>query len=201
MAATVASTTLLLSDWHSRINDLLDPAARADFDRLESTLAPARKHTRLFPFGSLVNGLECDGRRGIQADLDVTILEQDPGRPPPARHVLVPAIHKYAELLKQAGYGEVTAVTQGARMPVVRGLDPQSGRKIDVTVENSNAVLNSLLLRTYAVQFPRFAALATKVKTWAKARGLILNATNGLLSSYCYSLLSAAYLVVYYFRV
>ena len=194
-----------LADWRERICSLLEPSAHEDFERLASALCTSF----LFPYGSLLNGL-CgassfeqrsvrgrispekssapSGREAEGADLDVTILNNpaDPAAPGD-RQRTIHELHNVASILAQAGgYEQLQTITRGARMPVVRCVDATSGRKIDVTIDNAKAVMNSLLLRTYAVQSPRCRALAKRVKSWAKQRELILDTTNGLLSSYTY---------------
>lgn len=72
-------------------------------------------------------------------------------------------------------------------------LSPNS-RSIDITIANENGLKNSYLLRSYA-QFPLLKQLVIRVKEWAQRHNLVRNSTNGLLSSYAYTLLVIAWLI------
>ena len=176
--------------WQPQIVDLLDGAARGDFDRLTAALLPsgAAGSRLLLPYGSLING-SCEDPS--TADLDVTILEKHDA--PPDRDRDCRSVATLSTQLREAGYVDVDAITTGARKPVLRFMDGGSGRRIDLTVENRHAVKNSLLVRQY-IKNPRCLALVKRVKEWAKQKGLILDKTNGLLSSYGYTLLVICFL-------
>lgn len=71
----------------------------------------------------------------------------------------------------------------GARVPIVKLMDPVTGISGDICMNNVLAVVNTKLLRDYAYIDVRLRQLAFIVKHWAKTRGV--NETyRGTLSSY-----------------
>ncbi|CAD7955320.1 unnamed protein product, partial [Amoebophrya sp. A25] len=99
------------------------------------------------------------------------------------------------------------AVTHGARVPVLKLLQETTvvfddingvvplGRpiSIDVTFENRLGVENTELLSQYAT-CPLCVELVQRVKKWVKENGFLRNATNGMHSSYTYTLMVIAFL-------
>jgi DNA polymerase sigma len=76
-----------------------------------------------------------------------------------------------------------------ARVPVVKCTAPGGGgTKVDVTVNNMLALLNTRLLATYVALDARLPALCHVVKHWAKRRS-VNDPYRGTLSSYAYVLM------------
>ncbi len=73
-----------------------------------------------------------------------------------------------------------------ARVPLIKFTHP-AGFDCDLCLDNSLAVYNTRLLRTYAQLDERVRHLVYAVKWWAKSRG-INEASTGTLSSYSYSI-------------
>lgn len=72
---------------------------------------------------------------------------------------------------------------------------PLAGFKVDVTVNNRLAVINTKLLRDYGAVDARLRALVLLVKHWAKRRR-VNDAYVGTLSSYAYVLMCISHLQV-----
>ena len=162
------------------------------------------------PYGSLITGLALDDQT---ADMDLTILDKRSadficqngwgslvhlGTPAPSQAQRVTEIEnlgKVAQGLEAAGYRDVVRVFRGAKVPLVKCKAPNSARDIDLTMSNFLAVRNSFLLRAYAVSAQGIRSFLLKVKRWSKKAGLIRDATNGLFSSYTFSLLAISYLL------
>jgi DNA polymerase sigma len=76
----------------------------------------------------------------------------------------------------------------GARVPIVKFTDPESGYSCDICINNTLALQNTQLLACYSNIDPRLKKLACVIKYWAKRRQI--NAPfAGTLSSYAYVLL------------
>jgi len=91
------------------------------------------------------------------------------------------------ELLEAAGMTEMLKLPK-ARVPVVKFVVPSTGTKVDVTVNNTLACINTKLLADYCAIDPRLAQLVAVVKHWAKQRA-VNDPYRGTLSSYCYVLM------------
>ncbi|KAK1376889.1 PAP/25A-associated [Heracleum sosnowskyi] len=99
---------------------------------------------------------------------------------------------KLAEILQSENLQNVQALTR-ARVPIVKLMDPVTGISCDICVNNLLAVINTKLLRDYALIDERLRQLAFIIKHWAKSRGV--NETyQGTLSSYAYVLMCINFL-------
>nr|XP_017236141.1 PREDICTED: UTP:RNA uridylyltransferase 1 [Daucus carota subsp. sativus] len=99
---------------------------------------------------------------------------------------------KLADILQADNLQNVQALTR-ARVPIVKLMDPVTGISCDICVNNLLAVINTKLLRDYALIDERLRQLAFIIKHWAKSRGV--NETyQGTLSSYAYVLMCINFL-------
>ena len=176
--------TALDAQLHALAASLAPPpaetAGRDDtLDRVRRVLLDRWPNGRVSVFGSVATGLAL----AASNDLDVT-LELD-GVDDPASKAA--AVTLAAESLTDGGMEDVLPLPE-ARVPVVKCVDPRSGTKVDVTINNRLALANTRLLATYAACEPRFAVLVTAVKHWAKRRA-VNDPYRGTLSSYCYVLM------------
>eukprot|EP00392_Amoebophrya_sp_AT5.2_P007719 g7734.t1 len=92
------------------------------------------------------------------------------------------------ELLNKTATSAAGATTRAGAKHAVEVLLP-----MEITVNNNFAVMNSNLLQQY-MTCPLARDLALRVKAWAKDRGLIRDAKNGLLSSFAYTLMVVSFL-------
>ena len=100
-------------------------------------------------------------------------------------------IHRIAAQLRRQvrDFSSVTPIPH-ARVPIVKGSAAIAGTskpthvEFDICINNTLALHNTLLLRTYAQLDPRVRQLALLVKHWAKCRQ-VNTARDGTLSSYC----------------
>eukprot|EP00930_Biecheleria_cincta_P056294 TRINITY_DN4243_c0_g1_i4.p1 TRINITY_DN4243_c0_g1~~TRINITY_DN4243_c0_g1_i4.p1 ORF type:complete len:404 (-),score=67.94 TRINITY_DN4243_c0_g1_i4:104-1315(-) len=141
------------------------------------------------PFGSSANGF---GRKG--SDLDVTcflagIGEQD--RPFAIQELqtrLVPLLERHPQF-------ELIEAVWSARVPILK-MRFNGWLEVDLSCQNTEAILNTELLKAYARIHPAVKHLVVCVKLWAKAQG-VSGAKAGHLSSYTLSLMSIYFMQVH----
>lgn len=80
-------------------------------------------------------------------------------------------IEKLGQILKSAGMVDVVALPK-ARVPVCKFTYPATRTRIDVTINNMLACVNTRLLNAYANIDPRLRQIVFLVKHWAKQRGV-----------------------------
>ena len=117
-----------------------------------------------------------------------------PGHTQVQRELLTEA----ADLLESSGAAgafEVSVRILDARVPILKLQHRATGIECDMCVDNTLAIRNTLLLRTYASIDPRVRGLVFAVKRWAKARE-IGDAHRSTLSSYAHTLTVIFYLQV-----
>ena len=117
-----------------------------------------------------------------------------PGHTQVQRELLTEA----ADLLESSGAAgafEVSVRILDARVPILKLQHRATGIECDMCVDNTLAIRNTLLLRTYASIDPRVRRLVFAVKRWAKARE-IGDAHRSTLSSYAHTLTVIFYLQV-----
>eukprot|EP00930_Biecheleria_cincta_P043162 TRINITY_DN29673_c0_g4_i1.p1 TRINITY_DN29673_c0_g4~~TRINITY_DN29673_c0_g4_i1.p1 ORF type:complete len:687 (-),score=126.15 TRINITY_DN29673_c0_g4_i1:105-2165(-) len=140
------------------------------------------------PFGSSANGF---GTK--KSDLDVTCYKkghedhEGPVDTEEIRSTLLP-------LLSQDPQFEVVEEVWSARVPIVR-LKFNGNLEVDLSCQNTKALVNTYLLKSYAELCPAVRRLVVCVKLWAKARGLS-GAREGNLSSYSFTLMAVYFLQV-----
>ncbi|XP_017429290.1 UTP:RNA uridylyltransferase 1 [Vigna angularis] len=101
-------------------------------------------------------------------------------------------IRKLADILRSDNLKNVQALTR-ARVPIVKLMDPVTGISCDICINKLLAVVNTKLLRDYALIDSRLRQLAFIIKHWAMSRRV--NETyQGTLSSYAYVLMCIHYL-------
>ena len=134
-------------------------------------------------FGSCANGLSVAAANDIDVCLVLPpgVADDTPGK--------AAAVEAAAAALGEAGFTDLLALPR-ARVPVVKCVAPASlgGTKVDVTVNNMLALLNTRLLATYVALDPRLAQLCHVIKHWAKRRS-VNDPYRGTLSSYAYVLM------------
>ncbi|KAF3327110.1 terminal uridylyltransferase 7-like isoform X1 [Carex littledalei] len=138
-------------------------------------------HARLHLYGSCANSF---GVSNSDIDVCLSINERELGK--------AEIILKLAEILEAGNLQNVQALTR-ARVPIVKMMDPQTGLSCDICINNLLAVVNTKLLKDYAMIDPRLRQLAFIVKHWAKSRHV--NETyQGTLSSYAYVIMCIHFL-------
>ena len=131
--------------------------------------------TKLNKFGSSVTGLAL-----AQGDLDLCL--QIPAAMP---HKLFTKIGK---LLRKHDFVDVVQIPH-AKVPIIKCRDAKTGIPLDISVNNTLALHNTQLLKTYSMQDPRVSQTILAIKYWAMCRD-VSDAPSGTLSSYSWSLLS-----------
>ena len=147
---------------------------------LERTLGKKFKAEEVKQFGSSISGLSIKG-----SDLDICLII------PGAKEKNT--VFNIAKVLRGQGMENVTAIPK-ARVPVVNFSDPRSGLNVDISVNNTLAIHNTDLLKSYANINEMVRNLILIVKHWAFHRD-ISNSYEGTLSSYSWSILCLNYLI------
>jgi len=147
---------------------------------LERTLGKKFKAEEVKQFGSSISGLSIKG-----SDLDICLII------PGAKEKNT--VFNIAKVLRGQGMENVTAISK-AKVPVVNFSDPRSGLNVDISVNNTLAIHNTDLLKSYANINEMVRNLILIVKHWAFHRD-ISNSYEGTLSSYSWSILCLNYLI------
>ncbi|KAI9319841.1 hypothetical protein BX666DRAFT_1335410 [Dichotomocladium elegans] len=127
---------------------------------------------RVHVFGSMENGL---GTR--TSDVDICLTTAWP-------HLeYLPIL---ASALKRHGMHRVYMVPH-AKVPIVKMWDPQLQLACDMNVNNTLALQNTKMIKTYCAIDARVRPLAMVIKYWAKQRGLNDAADGGTLSTYTWT--------------
>ncbi|KAL7313891.1 hypothetical protein PS15m_007571 [Mucor circinelloides] len=123
-------------------------------------------------FGSSVNDL---GTSSSDVDLCVTTVWNG------LRNVRV-----LAKLFRKCGMQHVVCVPR-AKVPIVRLFDPELQISCDINVNNTIALQNTKMIKTYVALDSRVRPLIMTIKHWTKQRSLNDAANGGTLSSYTWT--------------
>ncbi|CAO3613552.1 unnamed protein product [Mucor hiemalis] len=127
---------------------------------------------RAHVFGSSVNDLGTSS-----SDVDLCITTPWNG----LRNVKV-----LAKLFRKSGMQHVVCVPR-AKVPIVRLFDPELQLSCDINVNNTLALQNTKMIKTYVALDYRVRPLIMIVKHWTKERALNDAANGGTLSSYTWT--------------
>ncbi|KAK6611786.1 pap 25a associated domain family [Botrytis cinerea] len=123
---------------------------------------------RVYVFGSSGNLLCTDA-----SDVDICITTD---------WKVMEGVCMIAELLAKNGMQKVICVST-AKVPIVKIFDPELKLLCDMNVNNTQALENTRMIKTYIEIDPRVRPLAMIIKHWTKSRA-INDAVGGTLSSY-----------------
>ncbi|GFP59071.1 poly(A) RNA polymerase cid13 [Trichoderma asperellum] len=98
-----------------------------------------------------------------------------------------------ADLLARRGMEKVVCIS-AAKVPIVKIWDPELGLACDMNVNNTLALENTRMVRTYVETDPRVRQLAMILKHWTRRRIINDAAFGGTLSSYTWICLIIAFL-------
>jgi len=153
-------------------------------ERIANKMAPvlerAVRGSKVLPFGSAETGLVL---RGGDVDLCV-VVTSDKGQKRLVRDI--------ARALREENYTSIQPITR-AKVPIVKCRDAVTHLPIDVSVNNTLALRNTELIRSYVQLDERVKGLVVFVKHWALHRGLA-DAFGGTLSSYAWTVLALRHL-------
>ncbi len=144
------------------------------FNHLKKSIASKFEGSKLSTFGSAESGLSLKG-----GDFDLCLQIPDANE----KKIL----KKIGGMLRGQGMEDVQIIT-GAKVPIVKFIDPRSGLHVDISINNTLALHNTRLLSSYANADSRVKELAICVKHWALHRN-VSDSVNGTLSSYAWSIL------------
>lgn len=130
-------------------------------------------------FGSSVNDLGTS-----YSDVDLCITTPWNG----LRNVRV-----LAKLFKRCGMQHVVCVPR-AKVPIVRLFDPETQLACDINVNNTLALQNTKMIKTYVALDPRVRPLIMILKHWTKQRRLNDAANGGTLSTYTWTCMTLNFL-------
>ncbi|KAF7725015.1 hypothetical protein EC973_000508 [Apophysomyces ossiformis] len=108
-------------------------------------------------FGSSVNDLGSGN-----SDVDLCITTQWNG---------LRNVRTLAKLFRKCGMQHVVCVPR-AKVPIVRLFDPESQLACDINVNNTMALQNTKMIKTYVAIDPRVRPLAMAIKHWTRQRVL-----------------------------
>ncbi|KAI7906035.1 uncharacterized protein BX663DRAFT_449044 [Cokeromyces recurvatus] len=91
-----------------------------------------------------------------------------------------------AKLFRRCGMQHVVCVPR-AKVPIVRLFDPELQLSCDINVNNTLALQNTKMIKTYVALDPRVRPLMMTIKHWTKQRVLNDAANGGTLSSYTWT--------------
>ncbi|KAM4063798.1 cid1 family poly A polymerase domain-containing protein [Hirsutella rhossiliensis] len=100
-----------------------------------------------------------------------------------------------ANLLARRGMEKVVCIS-AAKVPIVKIWDPELGLACDMNVNNTLALENTRMVRTYVEADPRVRQLAMIIKYWTRRRIVNDAGLGGTLSSYTWICLIIAFLQV-----
>lgn len=160
--------------------DDLDNCKQA-FEVTREALLKRWPEANVILFGSFANGLSVRSSNDIDVCLHLPWLE------PEDNAAKESVVQEAATILEEAGM-EKFLVLPKARVPVVKCVYSVSGTKIDVTVNNILACINTKMIADYCRIDHRLVQLVSIVKHWAKCRS-VNDPYTGTLSSYCYVLM------------
>ncbi len=144
------------------------------FNHLKKSVASKFEGSKLSAFGSAESGLSLKG-----GDFDLCLQITDANE----KKIL----KKIGGMLRGQGMEDVQIIT-GAKVPIVKFIDPRSGLHVDISINNTLALHNTRLLSSYSKADPRVKELAICVKHWALHRN-VSDSVNGTFSSYAWSIL------------
>ncbi|CAM1506097.1 Fc.00g057380.m01.CDS01 [Cosmosporella sp. VM-42] len=98
-----------------------------------------------------------------------------------------------ADLLAKRGMEKVVCIS-AAKVPIVKVWDPELSLACDMNVNNTLALENTRMVRTYVESDPRIRQLAMIIKHWTRRRIVNDAAFGGTLSSYTWICLIIAFL-------
>jgi predicted nucleotidyltransferase len=150
------------------------------FETVKKILLAKWPEGRVILFGSAANGLSVRSSNDIDVSLQIAAVGDDAAGKSEI-------IEKAGIVLEDAGMNEILCLPK-ARVPVVKFTVPSTDTKVDITVNNTLACVNTKLLADYCKVDPRLAQLVAVVKHWAKKRA-VNDPYRGTLSSYCYVLM------------
>ncbi|KAG2220924.1 hypothetical protein INT45_010677 [Circinella minor] len=137
------------------------------------------KDIRVHLFGSSVNDLGTS-----QSDVDLCITTPWNG----LRNVRI-----LAKMFKRCSMQHVVCVPR-AKVPIVRLSDPESGLACDINVNNTLALQNTKMIKTYVALDPRVRPFIMIIKHWTKQRRLNDAANGGTLSTYTWTCMAINFL-------
>jgi len=155
-------------------NNKWDKSREQLFGFLKQILEYKFPGSKLNKFGSSVTGLSL-----AQGDLDLCL--EIPGKVPDR------IFSRIGKTLRTHGYVDVVVISH-AKVPIVKCRDAKTGIPLDISVNNTLALHNTQLLKTYSMQDSRVSQAILAIKYWAMCRD-VSDAPSGTLSSYSWSIL------------
>lgn len=156
------------------------------FECVRAIILKEVPHAKVHLFGSAANGLNVTNVNDLDLCLEVPEVGVDDVG------VKGAIIEKVGQLLEREGMKDIFALPK-ARVPVCKFTIAETNTRVDITVNNMLAIVNTKLLRDYSRLDPRLQQLVYAVKHWAKQRN-VNDAYRGTLSSYAYVLLCISFL-------
>ena len=160
---------------HQEISKKLSERKDGIINHLKRRFDSKFRGSKLTTFGSSESGL---GLKNGDVDLCLEFNGEKPKK----------VLNKIARMLRDDGMEDVTLISH-AKVPIVKFVDQRSKIPIDISINNSLAIYNTKLLRSYNDIDSRVRPFILAIKHWALHRG-ICNAAYGTFSSYAWTLIA-----------
>ncbi|MBT60504.1 MAG: hypothetical protein CMA63_02980 [Euryarchaeota archaeon] len=145
------------------------------FEHLQRSIERRFKGSKLQQFGSSESGLSLGN-----ADLDLCL--QFTGEKPKK------VLSALSQMLRQQDMEDIVLLTS-AKVPIIKFTDERTKIPVDISVNNTLALHNTQLLKSYTTVDERISQCVRAVKHWASQRD-VCNAAKGSFSSYAWTLIA-----------
>ena len=120
-------------------------------------------------FGSFASGMYLP-----TSDLDLAVVSRSYARDRKTRYIGNRVLHDVSSLLKRARIprnGKVTVIT-GAKVPIVKFVDAETGLQVDISFENLSGVTALRTFQRWMEEYPAMPILALLIKQFLELRKL-----------------------------
>ncbi|KAK2058061.1 hypothetical protein LY76DRAFT_73006 [Colletotrichum caudatum] len=170
-----------------KLYDRLTPTEKVEENRQKLVVKLERIFNEEWPGNDIrVNLFGSSGNLLCSDDSDVDICITTPWKE-------LEGVCIIADLLARKGMKKVVCIS-AAKVPIVKIWDPELGLACDMNVNNTLALENTRMVRTYVEIDPRVRPLAMIVKYWTRQRIVNDAAFGGTLSSYTWICLIIGFL-------
>ncbi|KAL1311306.1 hypothetical protein AAFC00_001486 [Neodothiora populina] len=171
---------------HQEIIDFYEYVRPRDFEeqvrlnlvrRIQQAIQPRFPQVQIKPFGSFASGLYLP-----TADMDLVAVSQEflsRGLP---RIATNNQMRKFADCLVTAKIvkpGSLTVIT-GARVPIIKLVDNETGLRVDVSFENNSGITAQRTFEEWKIKHPAMTIIVALIKQFLVMRGLSEVFSGGL---------------------
>lgn len=171
---------------HREILDFYDYVRPRDYEehvrsslvqRIQRAIQPTFQDVKIKPFGSFASGLYLP-----TADMDLVAVSSDFLSRGIARIATNNQMRKFARCLETARIvkpGSLTVIT-GARVPIIKLVDRETGLRVDVSFENNSGLIAQRTFEDWKQQYPAMPIIVSLIKQFLVMRGMSEVFSGGL---------------------